>query len=696
MPLRITGLNSGLDTESIITELVKAKKANVDKEKKKQTLLEWKQDTWKELNTKLLNLYQKTLGTLRFSNAYGSKKTVSSNESAVSIVTGENAVNGVQNMKVDQLATAGYLTGRQLSTKGSYNASTKLSELGVSGSGSFAITTGGKTTDITVTGDSTIADVVSQLKAAGVNASFDEKNQRFFISAQKTGADNDFSLTATDGNGLAAMEALGINASLDQDEATLRFYTEYAKYYNDAGGDKTKTLQNMQSLIDAEVERRVAAYKASNESIAASLKENAETRQKAADSQAYKDAAGKTSAQLQTELDAAAEEVKSIQDSLKGLTGDEAIAEANKKLEEANKKASDLNSQLANVKIVEDCDAKADTLNKQKAANDVYINTAADGSASATSALTQEVEDAFYAKAEQAADVMQKYQAGTLASGATRIAGQNAQITLNGAVFESDSNTFEINGLTITAKTETSETFTLTTDLDTDNIYNTIKKFITEYNTIINEMDKLYNAEATEYEPLTDDEKDELSDKEIEKWEEKVKASVLRRDDTLNSVASAMKEVMLQGATVDGKQMYLSNFGINTLSYFLAADNERNAYHIDGDEDDANTAGEANTLKAMISSDPETVRKFFTNLCNNLYTKMQSLSSSIDGYRSYNSFYYDKKMKSDYADYTSKIKDLEDKLTAYEDKWYSKFAAMESAMAKMQSNQNALSALLGG
>ena len=62
---------------------------------------------------------------------------------------------------------------------------------------------------------------------------------------------------------------------------------------------------------------------------------------------------------------------------------------------------------------------------------------------------------------------------------------------------------------------------------------------------------------------------------------------------------------------------------------------------------------------------------------------MQELSSRIDGYRSYNSFYYDKKMKEDYDDYTSKIADLEEKLTAYEDKWYDKFSAMETALSKI-------------
>ena len=53
-------------------------------------------------------------------------------------------------------------------------------------------------------------------------------------------------------------------------------------------------------------------------------------------------------------------------------------------------------------------------------------------------------------------------------------------------------------------------------------------------------------------------------------------------------------------------------------------------------------------------------------------------------------------MKSDYDDYTSKIKELEKKLQDYEDKWYSKFSKMETALAKMQSNSSAVTGLLGG
>lgn len=272
------------------------------------------------------------------------------------------------------------------------------------------------------------------------------------------------------------------------------------------------------------------------------------------------------------------------------------------------------------------------------------------------------------------------------------------QIELNGAIFENSSNVFEINGLTFTALNETvgNEVITITTKQDTDGIYDMVKNFLKEYNSIINEIDKLYNAEINKgYEPLTDEEKDAMSDSEVEKYEQKIKDSILRRDENLSTVGSALKQIMLSGFEVDGQKMYLSNFGISTLSYFTAPENEKNAYHIDGDPDDSSTSGNSDKLKSMIASDPDKVISFFTQLSQSLYSKMTEMSGTSST-RTFGNFYDDKKMKSDYDSYTSKIADLEQKLNDYEDKWYSKFSKMETAMAKMQQNASAVTSLLGG
>ena len=53
MAMRVTGMMSGLDTESIIQELVAVKQTKVDDAKKEQTKLEWKQDAWKDRKSTL-------------------------------------------------------------------------------------------------------------------------------------------------------------------------------------------------------------------------------------------------------------------------------------------------------------------------------------------------------------------------------------------------------------------------------------------------------------------------------------------------------------------------------------------------------------------------------------------------------------------------------------------------------------------
>ena len=74
---------------------------------------------------------------------------------------------------------------------------------------------------------------------------------------------------------------------------------------------------------------------------------------------------------------------------------------------------------------------------------------------------------------------------------------------------------------------------------------------------------------------------------------------------------------------------------------------------------------------------------------------MNDLSSSVEGQRSFGTFYNDKKMKTEYDGYKTKIKDLEKALADYEDKWYKKFSKMETAMAKLQSNTSAVTSMLG-
>ena len=710
MAMRMSGLMSGMDTESIIKELVSAKQTKVDDAKKAQTKLQWKQDAWKDLNTKLKNLQSKYIANMRFTSSYSKRTTKVSNSNAVSVITGENAVNGVQSLQINQLAKTGYLTGAKIQgTDGKdLTAASKLSDLGVTGEGTFNITAGSKSVDITVNQDTTISDVLNKLKESGVNASFDAKNQRFFVSASASGADNDFSITASDANGDAALSALGLKVGLTGDKgdkATLARYQEYAGFY--VSGDDAATLANINKdgRITKDIDSRVSSYLEQYKSLLTTKSD----AQKKIDEihEKYKDSSLDTVESYASQLEEKQKAKTELEEKIKDLTGDEKDA-AQKELDALNEEMKTLSDQKTDAqslagaeKSIEDADAKIADVQK-------YINvtegTDADGNttytAEATDTLTNEINNSYLAKAEYAAGVVASINNGTYtASGATKVSGQDAKITLNGAEFTGSTNVFEINGLTFTALNETKdgEDITVTTEDDVDGIYDMVKNFLKEYNSIINEMDKLYNADSAKgYEPLTDDEKDAMSDSEVEKYETKIKDALLRRDSNLSTISSALKEIMSGGVDVNGKTMYLSDFGIETLGYFEAPDNEKNAYHIAGDPDDSNTSGNADVLKSMISNDPDTVISFFTSLSKSLYSKMSDLSKSVDGYRSYGNFYDDKKMTSDYNDYKTKISELEEKLNDYEDKWYSKFSKMETALAKLQSNSSAVTSLLGG
>ena len=116
MPIRISGLNSGLDTDAIVQELVSAYRTKQDKYKKAQTKLSWKQDAWKEMNAKIYNFYTKSLSNMRRVGNFNKKKTTVSDSTKATVTAGSGVANGTQTLKVNKLAKAGYLTGTELKT----------------------------------------------------------------------------------------------------------------------------------------------------------------------------------------------------------------------------------------------------------------------------------------------------------------------------------------------------------------------------------------------------------------------------------------------------------------------------------------------------------------------------------------------------------------------------------------------------
>ena len=738
----ISGLVSNLDTDSIVSALVSAYSTKKDKYVKAQTKLEWKQDAWKELNTKIYSFYSGTLSSLRFSNAF-SKKASSVDSTKATVKASSDAVSGTQKLKIKQLAKSGYLTGAVVKSSDGSNTkltgSSKLSELGIEDGSRISVKVGNEEKTITLNGSDSVNTAVARLKEAGLNANFDETNQRFFVSSKASGSEGEFSIIGANSSGLKALSGMGLNSVTSADVESYRYWATLTDddISNFVDTDYTKQKTALYDLAD---EDSMNKLKDALKSTLEKANESNETLGKANKLIDYKlDAINEVSGLSLEERSAliskAAERMTEIS-SKKELTDEDkaeleelqakheiyvASANATFNVEAEKKKYED--EKTENQKIIDANAAAIDTANKALADNDgftAYVNGLNDDITKKNAELKETILDNYNTKRSNAEEFVKAYDIVNDANadktsdeyknalqligdnsgsgtGAVRIQGQDAIVELNGATFTSASNNFQINGLTITANqlTGADEEISITTDTDTQGIYDMIKGFFTEYNTLIKEMDSLYNADSAKgYEPLTDDEKEAMTDKEIEKWEEKIKKALLRRDDTLQSVSDSIKNAFQKSYEINGKKYSLSSFGIKTGGYFTSGNNEKSIFHIDGDSKDSTSSGNTDKLMAAIASDPDTVCEFFNKLADGVYTELSNKMKGTTLSSAY-TVYNDKSMKNEYNEYTKTIKSWEEKIESYEEKYRKQFTAMEKALATLNSNSSSLTGLLG-
>lgn len=712
---RLSGLISGMDTESLVTQLVSAYSVKKDNVVKQKTKLQWKQEKWKELNTKIYNLYSKTVSNMQYSTAYSSKKTTVSDETKASVVASDGAVKGTQTLTIENLATSGYLTGAKVyGNNGKLTENSTLKELGLTGETSFTVKAGmsGEEKTITINGDTTMKSFVSQLKSAGLNANFDATQQRFYISSKNSGLENEFSITATDADSIGAMMKLGLytkeqaNASITAD--VLAEWDKWSAYEGVTFSLSNDGIVDIDSITGATDAQKTEIKSYLEASYQAKLKE-------------FEDAQNDTIQKMQDkfvdtglDIDVAAANWKDYQDKTKRVEElNEAYTEAKKKKDEGAEDAvSDeelkaMETELEEAKKAAEEASKTYTASVTSGTEAVISNSEMQQYIAAKANLAEnyeqnkadiavKVSDGFFGKVNNAIASKAEYAAMDDSKYGSRVDAEDCKITLNGVEYTGSTNSISVNGLTVSAKAVTSDTISIVTDDDYQKVYDNIKNFITEYNKLINEMDSLYNADSSKgYEPLTDEEKEAMSDSDVEKWEKKIKDSLLRRDGTLDDISQTMKNAMSKVYEVNGQKYSLSSFGINTLGYFNAATNEKNAYHIDGDSDDSSTSGNSDKLMNMIAAEPDTVMKFFTQLTQGLYEDMGAKMKGTS-LRSMYTVYNDKQMTSDLKDYDDDIEYWENYLKEVEEKYYKQFSDMETALAKLQSSSSALSGLLGG
>jgi len=695
MAIRMSGMISGLDTESIVKSLMETQQAKKTKIESKKQKLEWKQEIWSGLNTKMYSFYKDYAGKLRFQSNYQTKKATSSDSTKVTVSANSSATKGTYRVNVKSLAAAQYVTSAKISSYETTNdqgekitnkvtSSTKLSDLGTK---QIQIKTADQTVSMTVNADTTISDFVDNLKSAGLNASFDEGQGRFFIGAKDSGLDQKFEIK------MMAFTQEQLNAQQTVNNAV--------KYDSLTAAQKNSVLDVLDSIQNDTSSDKI-------DSAVASLME-------VSDAQAKSEVTGYYRNQIVTEL-----ETKYFEKDENGnnvITDDAKQALINAgKLEEKDD-ASYTQEELVTLAkqyIQENADSQIAGDDYQSKITEALTNGLSNDEITIQSeetrkrTITDAVTDYATAMAKGAgvepgsSAELQKIGLDTIDGSAVQesasgvgmvvVAAADSVVQVNGATLTSSKTSLNVNGLSLDLMDVTDGEVSITVSDDTDAVYDSIKEFVTQYNSILKEMNTLYNAKsARNYDVLTDDQKDAMSDEEVEKWNTKIKDSLLRRDSTLDGLITTMRSITGKSITAsNGKKYSLANLGITTGTDYK----EYGQLHIKGDEDDSVYSDSTNTLQDLLKEDPDVVAEVMAGLTNNLYDalneKMKSttMSSAL-------TFYNDKEMTKQMTQYKKDIKSWETKLQTMEDHYYKQFSAMEKALASLNSQQSSLSSYLG-
>ena len=664
MGIGLSGMISGLDTDSIVKAMVSGQQLKATKIENKITLNKWTTEAWSGLNTKIYSFYTKFASKLRLQSSYMTRTAKSSDESVATATANSSAAVGTHSLQVKALASSQYVTGAQLlnddGSKKNYSKATKLSEMGMTVGATIKLG-GKKEVEFTVESDSTIGDFVDACKSAGLNANFDTNQQRFFISSQESGKDNAFTIDIEDAVSVQGWE----NITWRVDEASLSDgqKEDYQNAMNNISNALRKDATIVNRVLAADFDVTTATEEEKNVALAVeSLQDIAK------DSRAEK-AAREIVTGLTLENDITSEEaIENVKQQILGTATETKVTVDEAKIQETkstlNALERNINTQLGNLTtLTESADLKAMGINS--------ISRNADGTL------------------EEGTGVDMAF-----------VEATDASFVLDGAEMTESSNNFTVNGITfnLSKTTEskdtpgTFESIQVTVGKDSDSTYELVKEALTEYNKLIEEMNKLYTADSARgYDPLTDEQKEAMTEDEIKNWEDKIKSSLLRRDNTLGSLLSGMRTALASSYTDEetGKTFSLSSFGIVTGNY-----TENGKLHIYGDEDDATYATYGDRLKKALEEDPDQVMNTLTSIFGKLYETMTEKCAKTE-VSSALTFYNDKQYNSLLKDYEDDLDTMEDRIKEMEDKYYKQFTAMETALSKLQSQQNSLASLLG-
>lgn len=272
-------------------------------------------------------------------------------------------------------------------------------------------------------------------------------------------------------------------------------------------------------------------------------------------------------------------------------------------------------------------------------------------------------------------------------------------VTINGKTTDitRSTNTTTLDGvnLTVTGTTDTPATFSSTGNVD--DLVTKITDFVNDYNKIIDKVNTLTSESqernrngSVKYYPLTDDEKTGMTDDEIKKWDEEAKKGLLQNDNSLNGILNDLHTAMTDAVKSSG--LSLSQLGISTQAY------------------DTTSGGQlvvkTDQLRDTLQKNPDAVTKLFTDEDGISSSVKDALNKYVgtfggDGVLLHlagtdSSANDTSQLTTQIKEYQSTITDLKSQLETEEDRYWSKFTAMEQALSVLVSQSDSLTSMFSG
>ncbi|MBM7714204.1 flagellar hook-associated protein 2 [Bacillus thermophilus] len=654
--MRVSGLVSGMDIDKMVNDLMKVNRMPLDKLKQKKQILEWQRDDFRSINTLMLG-FRKRLTDLQFSSNYQARTVSTSDEAKVTATVASGAAKASYSIEsVSQLAKAAYRIGNKITPDGEKidltqnlwsQSQTVLPDLtwnqGVVETKYLKAPDGNTPIDLELNGAS-ISNNELNVKVNGkvyevVTSGVPEKGQVLYDVGAGT---------------LSFGESLPKGSSVRVDYAIAEKTISHT-----ASAEQSNWRLGKGAISELTVTIDGTAYTMDPASV---------------DDAGFADLGGigkvhvlSGEIQFNDPLAEGSELTATFKQNYSSFTigSHQATGKVEERIffagnESMNGVIKKVNESSAGVTMFYDSFKDQMTLTRKETGD---FNNGGDGIILSGQFLT---------------DVL-KF------SGTTESRGQNAVFTVNGLTTERQSNTFSMNGVTFTLKQTFTDPVSVAVSNDTNTVVETIKSFVNEYNELIGKInDKLTEERYRKYTPLTDDEeRDKLTEKQQEKWEEMARSGLLKSDPTLTAALSQMRLDMYSSVETNGTFKQLTAIGITTTFNYR-----------DGGKLEINEA----KLKEAVEKDPEAVENLFRGpgtsdsdkgIVNKLYDTVDQTIKRIQT-KAGRATSMNKQFAigKELIEVDKNIDRFEKRLKMVEDRLWRQFSAMERSI--LQSNNQAM------